>query len=127
MTTSESDFRFPKRERLSGKKAFDRVFAEGRVFRGKAVVVRSLANGLAYSRLGLSVGRKVGPATRRNRVKRLIREAYRLNKHALLVPCDMVVVPRPGFPADSLHAVERDVVSLMEKINASLTGKQDRR
>ena len=93
------------------------------MFRGKTVVIRALPNGQGYSRLGLSVGSKVGSAIKRNRVKRLLREAYRLNRDKLTVPCDLVIVPRPGFPDGSLREMEPDVISLLRKIDADLAGQ----
>jgi ribonuclease P protein component len=53
-------------------------------------------NGLDYPRLGLSVSRKVGGAVVRNRWKRLLREAFRLNRPKLPDGVDLVVIPRGG-------------------------------
>jgi ribonuclease P protein component len=47
------------------------------------LVVFTMPNGRAFHRLGLSIGKRVGGATERNRVKRMIREAFRLSQHAL--------------------------------------------
>ena len=58
------------------------------------VVVHALANGLGHPRLGLSIGRKVGIAVRRNRIKRWIRETFRLMQHDLAA-ADLVVSVRP--------------------------------
>lgn len=60
------------------------------------MVVYAVANELPYSRLGLSVGRKHGTAVQRNRIKRLLREAYRLERPQLPAGLDLVVVPRQG-------------------------------
>lgn len=53
-------------------------------------------NGLPYSRLGLSVGRRCGPAVQRVRLKRLLREAFRLEAAALPAGYDIICIPQPG-------------------------------
>ncbi len=62
------------------------------------LTVYGLPNGLGYPRLGMSVGRKVGNAVRRNRIRRLIRESFRLMQHDLPEGYDLVVVVRPHEP-----------------------------
>jgi ribonuclease P protein component len=50
----------------------------------------------AGQRLGVTVGRRVGTAARRNRVKRLVREVFRRNRQLFPPDCDIVLVARPG-------------------------------
>jgi len=109
-------------ERLRRRRDFDRVFREGRAFRTPELVVRALPNDLAHSRLGLSVSRKAGGAVRRNRMRRLLREAYRLNKHLLSVPCDIVVVPRPGWRDLSLSAIQPALRKVLWRIEKAFAG-----
>ena len=88
-------FTFRRRQRLSGSPAFQRVF-DGRCRKNAGpLVVHGQPNELAYLRLGLSVGRRVGNALTRNRVKRLLREAFRLEQHDWPIGYDLVVVVRP--------------------------------
>jgi ribonuclease P protein component len=111
--------RFRAFEHLRLKREFDRVFREGRVFELREICVRALPNGLSHPRLGLCVGKRHGNAVRRNRIKRLLREAYRLNRHALAVPCDLVVVPRMTWRNLTLSAVEpvfREALSRIAKV-----------
>lgn len=58
-------------------------------------MVHGRVNELGYLRLGLSIGRRVGNAVTRNRIKRLLREAFRLQQHDWKVGYDLVVVVRP--------------------------------
>lgn len=88
--------KFPRANRLSGEKQFARVFARRISSANKLIVVYAAPNGMKHSRLGLSVGRKLGTAVSRNRIKRLLREAFRLESAALPTGYDFVVVPRVG-------------------------------
>lgn len=89
---------FPARMRLSGKLAFARVFdAKVRDSRGPLASF-SLPNDMRHPRLGISIGRSVGTAPRRNRIKRLIREAFRLMQHDFPAGYDLVIVVRPHVP-----------------------------
>ena len=55
-----------------------------------------LANGLPDTRLGLAVGRRHGDAVHRNRIKRVLREAFRLCRHQLPAGLDLACAPREG-------------------------------
>ncbi|MCG8405211.1 MAG: ribonuclease P protein component [Phycisphaerales bacterium] len=89
--------RFGRAQRLSGRNVFARVFGGRHSAADKLIVVYAMPNGLAYARLGLTVGRKVGKAVIRNRIKRLLREAFRLENSALPKGYDLVCIPRPGI------------------------------
>ena len=86
---------FPKSHRLSGKLQFAAVYdAKMKVSKGP-LVCYSRANHLGHLRLGLSVSRRVGTAPQRNRIKRLLREAFRLQSHPAPLSYDLIIVVRP--------------------------------
>jgi ribonuclease P protein component len=111
------DFKFTRQERLTKKKEFEKVFQEGKVIKDGRIVLYVMPNSLGVSRLGLVVSRKVGNAVRRNRVKRLIREVYRLNKHLLKSSVDIVAIPRYSLPPDvKLSHIESGFKKLLAQI-----------
>jgi ribonuclease P protein component len=89
-----TSMRFGKEERLTRPADFRRVFERRCSVSDAWLIVYGLVNDRAYSRLGLSVSRKVGPAVHRNRLRRLYREAFRLERAALPTGLDLVLIPR---------------------------------
>ncbi len=73
---------------------FRRLYQKGRSSSGRCLVVYCRKNGLPYNRLGLTTGTKLGHAVVRNRIRRRIREAYRLSEHSYVLGYDIVVVAR---------------------------------
>ncbi len=116
------DLQVRKTEHLTRKKEFERVFDEGKVFKNTGVVLYVIPNDFLHSRLGLVVSKKVGNAPRRNRAKRLLREAYRLNKHLLKTHVDIIAIPRHPFSSDlKLSDIEGGFKKLLLQINETFT------
>ncbi len=89
-----SDQAFPKQFRLLNTNQFQRVFARKTSVADELAVMYGCPNGLTYTRIGLSVSRKVGNATVRNRWKRLLREAFRVSRQEWPQGLDVVLIPR---------------------------------
>jgi ribonuclease P protein component len=91
--------------RLSRSAEFERVYRHGRSTANRQLVLYTFPNAAAERpRVGLSVSRKVGGAVQRNKVKRLLREAFARNEQKLSPGLDVVVVARP----DALELAERE-------------------
>lgn len=108
--------RFGRDARIQDRKAFQRVFAAGRRVGGRNLTlwcVESRSSGPA--RLGLSIGVKAGPAVRRNRLKRLAREAFRLSRARLAAGTDLVICIRPGCAWLNLADARADLLEACRK------------
>jgi len=85
--------RFIKEQHVRKGTDFKRVFERRCVGRTKFLTVFGAPNTEGQLRLGLSVSKKNGNAIRRNRIKRLLREAFRLSRPKLPAGLDLVLVP----------------------------------
>jgi ribonuclease P protein component len=108
------------RGRLSRSAEFERVYRQGRSTANRHLVVYAFPNETTdQPRLGLSVSRKVGGAVERNRVKRVLREAFARAEETLRPGQDIVVVARPPaaelVERDGLAGVEQSLAELLEK------------
>ena len=82
-------FSFPKGERLLNRKDFVNLNRAGKRYRTEHFTALYKENGLDHTRLGVTVSKRAGNAVKRNRVKRLIREFFRLNKESFLQGYDI--------------------------------------
>src|ERR671938_349613 len=110
-------YTFDKTQRVRSRIEFAHVFEQGiRQARGPLAAV-AIPNQLERSRLGLSVPRRVGTAPRRNRIKRLLRESFRLMQHDFPRGYDLIIIVRPHEPM-ILAEYQRLLSALMVKLHS---------
>lgn len=121
---------FPRRMRLLRHSDFERVYESGRrhfsslltVFYLERPAAQGSAGGMRGLRVGFTVGRSLGGAVQRNRMKRRLREAVRLSRPPMEIDADVVINPKRSVLAadfeDVLNEVRRAFVVIEQKLSA---------
>ncbi len=102
---------------LKENSAFRRLYQRGKSAGSRYLVVYCRPNRLGYNRLGLTVSTKLGHAVVRNRVRRRLREIYRLNEATLKQGFDLVVVARSMCIDAPFDALSSSFLSSMDKLD----------
>ena len=95
---------------------FRRIYRKGKSAVSPQLVIYCQRNRRGLSRLGVSVSTKLGGAVVRNRVRRRIREIYRLNKPKMVPGYDIIVVARVRAGRAPYREIERSLLQLADKL-----------
>lgn len=106
---------FPQREHLKNQREFSQVIKEGRphkIARGKLHILETEKT----SKLGFIVGKKVGHAPKRNRIRRLWKEAFRLERQHFQKPIRLVVQVFPGYEPPAIEQLRLTLQKLTKHV-----------
>jgi len=109
-------YRFPKERRLRKRIEYLRVQRQGVKASSRNFLLFTRRNGLGHARLGITVSKRVGNSVRRNRLKRLVREVYRLNRDLFPVFLDVVVVAKKTATVDAYADVRAELLGAARKL-----------
>jgi ribonuclease P protein component len=85
---------FGKHARITKKRDYLTVYQQGVRRHSEHFTIVTCKNEMGISRLGITVSKKVGSAVERNRIRRLVREFFRLNRSRLSTPQDIVIIAK---------------------------------
>lgn len=106
-------FRFTKKERITSPQDFRRVMKLGRRLSSRNFVLFIKKNENLFHRLGIVVKKEIGPATFRNRMKRYIREFFRLQRHQVKGSYDIILMVKKGCSVNRYQEVEEELRGLL--------------
>ena len=107
---------FNETERLRKDSDFRRVYKHGKSFANRYLVMYIMRNNLEYNRVGISVSKKVGKAINRNKIRRRIKESYRLNIDAnVKYGYDIVFIARVAIKEADYKDIEKSMNHLIRK------------
>jgi ribonuclease P protein component len=102
---------------LKSSREFSQVYNHKESLANKYLVMYIQPNDQVYSRIGISVSKKVGNSVVRHRIKRLIKESYRLNVDNIKEGYDIIVVARHTAKGKSFQEIESAFLHLCRKHN----------
>lgn len=106
-------FGFSKGERITHPLDFKEAMKSGKRKSSKNIILFFRRNKSGINRLGIVVKKEVGPATYRNRLKRYVREFFRLHKHQIEGPVDIVLLFKKEASITRYSEVERELRKCM--------------
>jgi len=101
--------------RLKAPALITDAFRQNKRFVGRLMVLLIREGPGASLRLGVAAGKIIGGAVQRNRARRRLREAFRLNRHLLQGECDIVLLARSQLASASWQQVQAELIALADK------------
>lgn len=108
-------YKLSKQGILRKNASFQAVYRSGKSYANRMMVLYVLPNSDNHRRVGFAAGKRLGNAVIRNRVKRLLRETYRLNQDKLKTDVDLILVGRQAMVKSQYRTVARAFWDLCNK------------
>ncbi|MFQ5796717.1 MAG: ribonuclease P protein component [Candidatus Bipolaricaulia bacterium] len=110
--------KFGRENRLRSRADFERIYRQGQLLQSHELRIFVLHKQEQTPRLGIAISRRVGGAVKRNRIKRAIREGFRLHK-AVFVGTDTVVQPKVCAGKMENRAIQTAFLKLYRRVSRS--------
>ena len=102
-----------KRYRLRSNMEFQKVYKNGKNYWNRNLILFVKKNGLAYTRVGYSITKKIGNSVVRNKIRRQLKEVYRLNFYRIEEGYDLIFIPKKNIVDISFKEIESAMIHIM--------------
>jgi len=106
------DRRLSRRQRLTRSALFQEAYSQRQYYSGQTMILWVREGEDAAMRLGVVASRKTGNAVKRNRAKRRLREAFRLNRHRFRGKVDIILIARRAIIQAAWKDIEQELLDL---------------
>jgi ribonuclease P protein component len=106
---------FTREERINQPQDFRRVMKFGKRLQSKNFIFFFQENRAGFHRFGMVIKKEIGPATYRNRIKRYLREFFRLHKHQIRGSLDIVIMSKKGCALNRYGEAEEELRGFFTK------------
>jgi ribonuclease P protein component len=113
----EEDSKMIKTVPIKKNYEFMRVYKKGKFFVGKNLILYTLVNRKRTNRLGITASKKIGGSVKRNRVRRLIKENYRMYEEFVKDGIDFVFVARVRGIIPEFNEIKKEMKFLLKKLD----------
>src|SRR5690625_2177267 len=105
-----------KAYRIKKNEEFQQIFKKGKSFANRQLVIYHMKNkNQSYFRVGLSVGKRIGNAVTRNRIKRYLRESFRSLQHKIIPSIDITIIARQPTKNMNYHEIRKSLIHLLTR------------
>ena len=112
------DLKFTKQQRISTRAEYQSIYKNGiKAGDGFFRIIISRNPRQTRPKLGIIVSKKVGPAVTRNRIKRMVREIYRLNQKKITAEIKLVVIAKPECITQKYQDIEQSLFKLLDRVD----------
>lgn len=110
--------KFTKQQRISTRAVYQEILKNGKkVSDGLFRITLSFNPNQSRPKLGIIVSKKIGPAVSRSRIKRVIREIFRLNQNLIVAEINLVVIAKPDCITQEYREIEKSLLKLLDRVN----------
>ena len=108
-------YELPKDIILRDKQEFNRVYTKGSSYMNKWLVIHVMHSSNTKGKVGFTVGKKIGNAVTRNRIKRLMREVYRIHQHKILPEVSIILIGRQSLINANFNNIIKAFIDVCKK------------